>query len=126
MTKAEYRLEGDFDERLALLEAGMGDGATLVESSDFGEGGARCAVRVFARHSMVRGERTSLCITLFSAGGRALHLSAVAIGDSRAASLKISARSEKSFLEALNELLLGCTEAFADEEDETKQRRRGN
>ena len=68
MAKFEKVLYGEFDTILGKIENGVLNGsisASLEESSDFGNGDARCSVRVFERYSYAGGNRVSLSVTLF-------------------------------------------------------------
>ena len=56
----------NFDKLLRKLEQEIPDSswsADLEAGSDFKEGDARCSVRVFARYSMMGGNRLSLTLT---------------------------------------------------------------
>ena len=107
MAKLEKHLQGNFDELLTRIEAGILNGsmsATLEDRSDFREGTARCSVRVFERYSSVGGNRVSLSVTLFQNGGD-ICLSAVTSGGSQAMFWKVNTFGEEAFLDKLRELL---------------------
>lgn len=94
---------------LQRIEKGILQGsssATLEDSSDFEESGARCSVRVFERYSYMGKNRVSLSVTLFQAGANSpVHLSAVTAGGSQALFFKINTFGEEAFLNKLRELL---------------------
>lgn len=107
MAKLERTLQGDFNELLQRIERGVLNAsfsASLEESSDFQEGGARCSVRVFERYSYAGGNRVSMSVTLFQNGG-AVQMSAVTSGGSQAVFFKINTWGEEAFLETLAEVL---------------------
>lgn len=80
--------------------------ATLEDSSNFEENGARCSVRVFERYSYMGGNRVSLSVTLFqSAPDAPIHLSAITSGGSQALFFKINTFGEEAFLDKLAEIL---------------------
>ena len=108
MAKLERTLSGNFDQILARIEEGILHGsvsATLEDSSDFCEGGARCSVRVFERYSAMGNNRVSMNVTLFQSSDEAVHLSAITSGGSQAVFFKINTWGEEAFLEKLEELL---------------------
>ncbi len=108
MAKLEQLLNADFEQLLSKIENGILGGsvsASLEESSDFCDSGARCSVRVFERYSYSGGNRLSLTVTLFQNGGGPIHLSAIASGGSQAMFLKFNTFGEEAFLEKLRELL---------------------
>ena len=107
MAQLERALAGDFDEILRNIENGILRGsmsASLEESSDFEENGARCSIRVFERYSYSGGNRVSLSVTLFQNGGD-IHLSAITTGGSQAVFWKVNTWGEEAFLDKLRELL---------------------
>lgn len=107
MAKQEWTLNEGFDDLLAVIERGVLDGsmsASLEDGSDFSRGGARCAVRVFERYSWTGGNRLSLTVTLFQAGGP-VHVSAITGGGSQAVFFKLNTVGEDAFLDALAEVL---------------------
>ena len=108
MAKLERTLNGNFDQILQKIERGILNGslsASLEDSSDFWDGGARCSVRVFERYSAMGGNRLSLNVTLFQSQDGPIHLSAVASGGSQAMFFKINTFGENAFLDKLRELL---------------------
>lgn len=108
MAKLEQVLNGDFNQILNRIEAGILNGsmsASLEETSDFHSGDARCSVRVFERYSYSGGNRVSLSVTLFQNGNDAIHLSAITAGGSQAMFFKINTWGEEAFLDKLRELL---------------------
>ena len=108
MAKFEKIIKDEsFDSVLRRIVDGILDSsmsATLEESSDFSENGARCSVRVFERYSYWGNNRLSLSVTLFENGGD-VHLSAVTSGGSQAVFFKINTFGEEAFLNKLRELL---------------------
>ena len=108
MAKFEKTLRGDFDSWLRKIENGVLEGsisASLEESSDFREDGARYALRVFERYSYTGGNRVSLTVMLFQSGAGPIRLSAIATGGSQAMFFKINTFGEEAFLDRLRELL---------------------
>ena len=108
MAKYEKTIVGNFDELLMRIENGIMQGsvsASLEDKSDFREGEARCAVRVFERYSWAGGNRCSLSVTLFAVGEGPIHLSAVSSGGSQARFFKINTWGEEAFLGKLRELV---------------------
>ncbi len=108
MAKLQKRIYGDFRATLLKIEQGILQGsksASLEDSSDFEEGNARCAVRVFERYSYMGGNRVSLSVTLFQAGDGPIHLSAITAGGSQAVFMKINTLGEEAFLDKLREIL---------------------
>ncbi|MBQ3088960.1 MAG: hypothetical protein IJD21_00145 [Oscillospiraceae bacterium] len=109
MAKLERILTGDLYSTLHHLTSGILDAstsATLEDASDFHDGTARCAVRVFERYSWVGGNRVSLSLTLFQAApDQPIHLSAITSGGSQAIFTKINTLGESAFLDTLTQLL---------------------
>lgn len=107
MAKLERTLQGDFNAILRRIETGILDGsvsATLEDSSDFSQNGARCSVRVFERYSYAGSNRVSLSVTLFQCGGD-IKLSAITAGGSQAMFFKVNTWGEEAFLDKLRALL---------------------
>ena len=109
MAKLEQTVYGQsFDTLLRNIEEGILRGsasASLEDSSDFWEGNARCAVRVFERYSAIGGNRVSMSVTLFQAGDGPVQLSAITAGGSQAMFFKMNTFGEEAFLDKLRELL---------------------
>lgn len=109
MAKLVQTMSGvSFDELLRRIEQGVMNGsasATMEDSSDFSEGGARCSVRVFERYSMIGNNRVSLNVTLFQAGDGPIRLTAITSGGSQALFFKLNTFGEEAFLDKLRELL---------------------
>ncbi len=108
MAKLECTVQEDFSALLGRIERGIMEGsvsASLEDGSDFSDGGARCAVRVFERYSYIGSNRGSLSVTLFQSGGGPVPLSAVTAGGSQAMFWKINTFGEEAFLDKLRELL---------------------
>ena len=108
MAKLEQTVNADFDSLLTRIENGIMGGsisASLEDASDFVAPEARCSVRVFERYSYIGGNRVSLSVTLFQAGGGPVAVSAIASGGSQAVFFKINTFGEEAFLEKLRELL---------------------
>lgn len=110
MAKLEVTLSGDFYTILNRITSGIREGsisASLEDSSDFSEGGARCSVRVFERYSALGSNRVSMNVTLFQAGDGKIRLSAITSGGSQAMFFKINTFGEEAFLDKLREVLQG-------------------
>ena len=108
MAKYEQSFEGDFDQLLQRIEAGILNGsmsASLEDSSDFSSGESRCSVRVFERYSYAGGIRVSMSVTLFQGSDGVIHLSAITAGGSQALFFKINTWGEEAFLDKLREIL---------------------
>ena len=108
MAKLERTLSGDFNQLIKKIETGILNGsmsATLVDSSDFYSGDARCSVRVFERYSYAGGNRVSMNVTLFQNGNDEIRLSAITSGGSQAVLFKINTWGEEAFLDKLKEIL---------------------
>lgn len=107
MARLERTFKGDFVDILGRIEDGIIHGsvsASLEESSDFRENGARCSVRVFERYSYMGGNRVSLNVTLFQCGDT-IHLSAITSGGSQAMFWKVNTWGEEAFLDKLREII---------------------
>ena len=109
MAKLEQTVYGQsFDTLLRSIEDGILRGsasASLEDASDFREGNARCAVRVFERYSAIGGNRVSMSVTLFQAVDGPVQLSAITAGGSQAMFFKMNTFGEEAFLDKLRELL---------------------
>lgn len=108
MAKLEKTLRGNFGQMLRDIENGILNGsisASLEESSDFFNNGARCSVRVFERYSYFGGNRVSMNVTLFQSGDGPIYLSAVTSGGSQAIFFKFNTFGEEAFLDKLREIL---------------------
>lgn len=108
MAKLETTLSENFDDILRRIEDGIMRGsisASLEDSSDFRQGDARCSVRVFERYSYAGGNRLSLSVALFHAGGGPVRLSAITAGGSQAMFFKVNTWGEEAFLDKLREIL---------------------
>lgn len=108
MAKLEQTLYGNFNQLLSQIEDGIINGsvsASLEDSSDFYEGGARCSVRVFERYSYMGGNRVSMNVTLFQVGNGPIHLTAITAGGSQALFFKVNTFGEEAFLDKLREIL---------------------
>ncbi len=104
MAKYERHFTGDFDSVLSFCEETVRGGsmtASLEESSEASVGGARVALRVYERYSMLGGNRVSLSLLLAGDGNR-LFLSACTSGGSQAMFFKINTFGEESFLGRLS------------------------
>lgn len=100
MAKYECRLNGNFDEVLDAIDAGILRGslsASREDGSDIACGGVRCAVRVYERYSMLGKNRVSLNVTLLGGDGE-LYLSAITSGGSQAVLFKFNTFGEEAFL----------------------------
>ncbi|MBO5036331.1 MAG: hypothetical protein IJB44_06475 [Clostridia bacterium] len=108
MAKLEQTLRGNFRQILSNIENGILNGsvsASLEESSDFYDNGAKCSVRVFERYSYLGGNRLSMSVTLFQNGDGPIRLSAITSGGSNAVFFKINTWGEDAFLDKLREIL---------------------
>lgn len=108
MAKLEQTIYGNFNQLLSQIEDGIINGsvsASLEDSSDFYEGGARCSVRVFERYSYMGGNRVSMNVTLFQVGNGPIHLTAITAGGSQALFFKVNTLGEEAFLDKLREIL---------------------
>ena len=108
MAKLEQTLRGNFRQILSNIEKGILNGsvsASLEESSDFYDNGAKCSVRVFERYSYLGGNRLSMSVTLFQNGDGPIRLSAITSGGSNAVFFKINTWGEDAFLDKLREIL---------------------
>lgn len=107
MAKIVRDLYGDFDMILgAVHNAVMGGSlsASLEESADFYENGARCAVRVYERYSWFGGNRLSMSVTLFQGNGN-VHICAATSGGSQAMFLKMNTVGENAFLDTVRKTI---------------------
>lgn len=108
MAKFEQTINGDFEQLLKRIENGILGGnvsASLEDSSDFGDGDAKCSVRVFERYSYAGGNRVSMNVTLFQNGNGPIHISVITSGGSQAMFFKVNTWGEEAFLDKLIELL---------------------
>lgn len=108
MAKLETTLHGDFKALVEKIEYEVLHGsisASLEDSSDYEEHGARCSVRVFERYSYAGGNRVSMSVTMFQAGDGPIRLSAITAGGSQAMFFKINTWGEESFLDTLRAIL---------------------
>ena len=108
MAKLEQTLKGNFRQILSNIENGILNGsvsASLEESSDFYDNGAKSSVRVFERYSYLGGNRLSMSVTLFQNGDGPIRLSAITSGGSNAVFFKINTWGEDAFLDKLREIL---------------------
>ena len=103
MAKFERHFRGDFDAVLSFCEEtirGASMTASLEETSDAAVGGARVALRVYERYSLLGSNRVSLSLMLAGAGDE-LYLSAATSGGSQAMFFKINTFGENAFLARL-------------------------
>jgi len=113
MAKYESRLTGNFDELLNLINHGVLKGsisATYEDGSDYSNSGVRCAVRVYERHSMAKGSRVSMSITLVGAGEE-LFVTVITAGGSSAMFFKINTIGEHTFLNKVIDIIEGYKRA---------------
>lgn len=107
MAKYETRVMGNFDQIVNRIENTILNGsftATLEESSDFMDGNARCAVRVFERYSAIGNNRVSLSVTLFMGASGQICVSAASSGGSQAMFFKWNTIGETAFLDQIRNL----------------------
>ena len=107
MAKYETRLRGNFDELLHQLNHGILKGsisATYEDGSDYSSGSVRCAVRVYERHSMAKGSRVSMSVTLVGNGDE-LFVSVITAGGSGAMFFKINTIGEHTFLNQATDII---------------------
>ncbi|MCL2361283.1 MAG: DUF6054 family protein [Defluviitaleaceae bacterium] len=100
MAKYETRLRGNFDDLLNRLNHGILKGsisATYEDGSDYSNNGVRCAVRVYERHSLAKGSRVSMSVTLVGFGDE-LFVTIITAGGSSAMFFKINTIGEHTFL----------------------------
>lgn len=100
MAKFETTLQGNFDELLNRLNHGILKGsisATYEDGSDYHHNGVRCAVRVYERHSMAKGSRVSMSVTLVGSGND-LFVTVITAGGSSAMFFKINTIGEHTFI----------------------------
>jgi len=109
MAKYESKLRGNFDELLGMLNHGILKGsisATYENGSDYASGHVRCAVRVYERHSMAKGSRVSMSVTLVGAGDE-LFVTVITAGGSSAMFFKINTIGEHTFLNQAVDIIEG-------------------
>ena len=100
MAKYETRLRGNFDELLSRLNHGILRGsisATYEDGSDYSNNGVRCAVRVYERHSIAKGSRVSMSVTLVGYADD-LFVTIITAGGSSAMFFKINTIGEHTFI----------------------------
>ena len=100
-------LSGDFDRWVQKIEHGVLNAsvsASLEDSWDREENGARVAVRVFERFSHAGGNRVSMNVTLFQSGGL-IHLCGITSGGSQAVFFKFNTLGEETFLDTLKDVV---------------------
>ena len=108
MAKLEKTLRGNFGQILRDIENGILNGsisASLEESSDFYNNGARCSVRVFERYSYSGSNRVSLSVTFFQNNNDEILVSAITSGGSQGAFFKLNTFGEEAFLDKIKEVL---------------------
>ena len=111
MAKYESRVRGNFDELLSQLNHGILKGsvsAAYEDGSDYisASGKLRCAVRVYERHSMAKGSRVSMSITLLGEGDD-LFVTVITAGGSGAMFFKINTIGEHTFLNQAIDIIEG-------------------
>ena len=109
MAKYESRLRGNFDELLHMLNHGILTGsisAAYEDGSDYSNNGVRCAVRVYERHSLAKGSRVSMAITLVGTADE-LFVTIITAGGSSAVFFKINTIGEHTFLNKAIEIIEG-------------------
>jgi len=111
MAKYETRLRGNFDELLGQLNHGILQGsisAAYEDGSDYisASGNVRCAVRVYERHSMAKGSRVSMSVTMVGEGDE-LFVTVITAGGSGAMFFKINTIGEHTFLNKAIDIIEG-------------------
>ena len=109
MAKYETKLKGNFDELLNQLNHEILKGsisAAYEDGSDYASGNVRCAVRVYERHSMAKGSRVSMAITLLGEGDD-LFITVITAGGSGAMFFKINTIGEHTFLNKAIDIIEG-------------------
>ena len=107
MAKFRTTLSGNFDRWVQKIEHGVLNAsvsASLEDSWDREENGARCAVRVFERYSYTGQNRVSMNVTFFQSGGM-IHLCAITAGGSQATFFKFNTMGEEAFLDTLKDIV---------------------
>ncbi len=106
MAKYTRTLSGDFDRIVTKITQGVLDAsvsATLEDSWDVRGADSRCAVRVFERYSYAGGNRVSMNVTIFEAGGT-INLCGITSGGSQAMFWKVNVWGEETFLDTLKDV----------------------
>jgi len=101
MAKYETRLRGNFDDLLNRINHGILKGsisATYEDGSDYFNNGIRCAVRVYERHSMAKGSRVSMSVTIVGGAGDELFVTVITAGGSSAMFFKMNTIGEHTFI----------------------------
>ncbi|MBQ5813694.1 MAG: hypothetical protein IIW34_06040 [Clostridia bacterium] len=109
MAKWEHKINGSFDQVLAMIDSTIMGGsitAELEDSSSFYGKNSRCAVRVYERYSYMGGNRVSMSVTLFQEDGGPVHISAITAGGSQAVFFKLNTFGEEAFLDTLRDALM--------------------
>ena len=107
MAKYETALQGNFDQLLDKIHAGILNGslsASYENGSDWQNEDVRCAVRVYERYSYIGKNRVSMSVTLVGSGEN-LFLTAITSGGSQAVFFKINTWGEESFLDKIVEII---------------------
>ena len=108
MAKLEKTVNGDLGTVVRKIENGVMNGsvsATLEDSCDWRTADAACSVRVFERYSYAGGNRVSMSVTVFQAGGGPVRICAITSGGSQAMFFKVNTWGEESFLDTLRDIL---------------------
>ena len=107
MAMFQRTFTGDFDTLVQKVERAVLNGsvsASLEESADYRTPQGRCSVRVFERYSYTGGNRVSMSVTFFQAGGD-VQLCAITSGGSSGMFFKLNTWGEEAFLDTLKEEL---------------------
>lgn len=107
MARLTHILPGSFDAVVRQVTDGVLNAsvsASLEDSWEASENGARCAVRVFERYSYAGGNRVSMSVTFFQTAGP-IRIYAATSGGSQALFFKINTWGEESFLDTLRDVL---------------------
>jgi hypothetical protein len=111
MAKSEYKLNGDFYGIVNAITNSITSSsstASMEVQTDWQDGSAICAFRVFERYSATGGNRVSLAVTFFCNGGP-VHISGITSGGSVAMFFKLNTLGEDAFLSKLDEAVVGLT-----------------
>lgn len=107
MASLTHSIHGNFDSVVRRVTDGVLNAsvsASLEDSWETSENGARCAVRIFELYSYAGGNRVSMSVTFFQTAGP-IRVYAATSGGSQAVFFKINTWGEESFLDTLQDVL---------------------